>query len=234
MDFAVSSRCASLQAFCLSIQKVDESHIEMTLENPIEPAASRGAAFASSRNSPAFSEITLQTNRLLLRPLRDRDAPSVLAIFSDQNFMQFGTTPLWDSIDQAHAMINRDIKAMAANERIRLGVERIEDEALIGICTLFDWNKECRSAEVGYGLVSDAWGRGYMHEALVALLNYGFSELDLNRVEADIDPRNINSARSLERIGFTKEGHLRESCVVNGVLTDSALYGLLRREWKAM
>jgi Acetyltransferase (GNAT) domain len=73
-----------------------------------------------------------------------------------------------------------------------------------------------------------------MHEALVVLLNYGFSELNLNRVEADIDPRNINSARSLERIGFTKEGHLRESCVVSRVLTDSALYGLLQREWKAV
>lgn len=183
-------------------------------------------------SSVALSEVTLQTDRLLLRPLRDRDAPSVLAIFSDQNFMRFCTPPPWDSMDQARAMINRDIKAMAANERIRLGVERVEDEALIGICTLFDWDKECRSAEVGYGLISEAWGRGYMHEALVALLNYGFSELNLNRVKADIDPRNMNSARSLERIGFTKEGHFRESCVVNGVLTDSALYCLLRREWK--
>lgn len=200
----------------------------------MEPATSWDAACASTRHSQAFSEITLQTDRLLLRPLRDRDAASVLAIFSDQNFMQFGTTPLWDSVDQAHAMINRDIKAMAANERIRLGIERVEDEALVGICTLFDWDKECRSAEVGYGLISDVWGRGYMHEALVALLDYGFSELDLNRVKADIDPRNVNSARSLERIGFAKEGHLRESCVVNGVLTDSALYGLLRREWKAV
>jgi len=71
-----------------------------------------------------------------------------------------------------------------------------------------------------------------MQEALVALLNYGFSELNLNRVKADIDPRNMASAKSLERIGFSKEGHLRESCVVNGVLTDSVLYGLLRREWK--
>lgn len=73
-----------------------------------------------------------------------------------------------------------------------------------------------------------------MHEALVALLNYGFSELDLNRVVADIDPRNVNSARSLERLGFTKEGHLRENCVVNGILADSVIYGLLRREWKAV
>jgi ribosomal-protein-alanine N-acetyltransferase len=75
-------------------------------------------------------------------------------------------------------------------------------------------------------------GRGYTQEALVALLDYGFSELNLNRVEADIDPRNIGSAKSLERVGFTKEGHLRENCIVNGELTDRALYGLLRREWK--
>jgi len=186
----------------------------------------------SSNNQPNVDRIALQTQRLLLRPLRDTDAPSLLIIFSDPKFMQFGTTPPWNSVDEAFAMINRDVKAMASGERVRLGIERMEDNALIGICTLFDWDRECRSAEIGYGLVSSAWGRGFMHEALVALLDFGFSELDLNRVEADIDPRNISSEKSLERIGFTKEGHLRESCIVNGALTDSALYGLLRRDWK--
>lgn len=145
--------------------------------------------------------------------------------------MEFGTTPPWDSIDDARAMIDRDIEAMASGKRLRLGIELIEDQALIGICTLFDFSEECRSAEIGYGLNSSTWGNGYMNEALVALLTYGFSELDLNRIEADIDPRNIDSAKSLERIGFKKEGHLRESCIVNGVLTDSALYGLLRSDW---
>jgi ribosomal-protein-alanine N-acetyltransferase len=111
-------------------------------------------------NLPAFDQVVLQTKRLLLRPLRETDAPSLLAIFSDARFMQFGTTRSWTSIDEARAMINRDIKAMASGERIRLGIERDEDKALIGICTLFDWDKECRSAEVGYGLISNAWGRG--------------------------------------------------------------------------
>jgi len=134
-------------------------------------------------------------------------------------------------MDEAHAMINRDVKAMASGERLRLGIERVEDQTLLGICTLFDLNEQCRMAEVGYGLGSGAWGKGYMNEALGALLEYGFSELKLNRVEADIDPRNIDSAKSLTRIGFTKEGLLLESCVVNGVLTDSARYGLLRSEW---
>jgi len=203
----------------------------MRSENLMRPTIQEDVPYIAAHNLPTFDQVVLQTGRLLLRPLRETDAPSLLAIFSDAKFMHFGTTPPWNSIDEAHAMIHRDVKAMASGERIRLGVERVADQALIGICTLFAWDKACRSAEVGYGLISHAWGQGYMHEALVALLDFGFSELNLNRVEADIDPRNIGSAKSLERIGFTKEGHLRENCVVNGVLTDSARYGLLLREW---
>ncbi len=70
-----------------------------------------------------------------------------------------------------------------------------------------------------------------MDEALRGLLAYGFTELNLNRVEADIDPRNHASARSLERLGFTREGLLRERWIVDGEVSDTALYGLLRREW---
>jgi RimJ/RimL family protein N-acetyltransferase len=66
---------------------------------------------------------------------------------------------------------------------------------------------------------------------LSALLDYAFTELDLNRVEADSDPRNERSARLLDRLGFTKEGLFRERCIVDGEVSDSAMYGLLRREW---
>lgn len=70
-----------------------------------------------------------------------------------------------------------------------------------------------------------------MHEALQTLLRYAFQTLDLNRLEADIDPRNVASARTLERLGFQKEGHLRERWIVNDEISDTWLYGLLRREW---
>jgi RimJ/RimL family protein N-acetyltransferase len=72
-----------------------------------------------------------------------------------------------------------------------------------------------------------------MHEALLALLDFGFGELDLNRIEADIDPRNSTSARTLERLGFTREGYLRERWIVGDEVSDTALYGLLRREWRS-
>ena len=78
-----------------------------------------------------------------------------------------------------------------------------------------------------------AWGQGLMHEALTALLDHGFGTWNLNRVEADIDPRNRASARTLERLGFCREGLLRERWIVGGEVCDSALYGLLQRDWLA-
>lgn len=196
------------------------------------PTALLGGLAAVNTVMPTFTNLALHTKRLHLRPLCVADAPFVFALFTDAPFMRFGTTPPFSAMEQAQALIARDIQAMAGGERLRLGVERVDDASLIGICTLFNFDHPCRSAEIGYGLVSHAWGNGYMREALTALLGFGFSELKLNRVEADIDPRNTDSAKSLERIGFTKEGHLRESCVVNGMLTDSARYGLLHREWQ--
>ena len=181
---------------------------------------------------PAFDQLTLSTKRLLLRPLRASDADSRLNVFSDPKVMRYWSTPPWDSIESACAMIDRDTKAMAAGEYLRLGLERMEDTLLIGMCTLFAMSASCRRAEVGYAMASHAWGNAYMDEALRALLNYGFTELKLNRVEADIDPRNEASAKSLERLGFKKEGHLRERWIVGDEVSDTALYGLLHRDWQ--
>ena len=178
-----------------------------------------------------FDQLTLATRRLLLRPLRDADAPALFAIFSDPKVTRYWSSQTWSSIDSAHAMIARDRKAMADGEHVRLALERIDDGAMIGVCTLFAFSEQCRRAEVGYGLAPHAWGRAYMDEALRALLGHGFGTLGLNRVEADIDPRNEASARSLERLGFRKEGLLRERWIVGDEVSDSALYGLLQRDW---
>src|SRR5258708_36165238 len=59
-----------------------------------------------------------------------------------------------------------------------------------------------------------------------------FDTLDLNRVQAETDTRNVASARVLEKLGFVREGTLREDCVVNGEVSDSWVYGLIRREWR--
>lgn len=181
---------------------------------------------------PAFDQLKLTTARLLLRPLQPSDAEPLFAILSDPRVMRYWSHPPWASVDQALELIAKDQRALPAGEHIRLGVELLETGELIGLCTLFNFSAQCRRAEIGYGMSRSFWGLGYMHEALAALLEFGFRELDFNRVEADIDPRNVASARSLERLGFLREGHLRERWIVDGEVSDSSLYGLLRGDWK--
>ena len=182
---------------------------------------------------PAFAQLTLRTARLVLRPLRPDDAPALYALFSDPQVMRYWSGTPWTDIAKAHEMIASDAAAMRDGVHVRLGLTRADDGELIGNCTLFAFNAQCRRAEVGYSLLPTAWGRGYMHEALSALLDHGFGELALNRVEADIDPRNIASNRTLERLGFRQEGYLRERWIVADEVSDSLFYGLLQREWPA-
>ena len=102
---------------------------------------------------------------------------------------------------------------------------------IIGTVTLFNMDRSNGRAEIGYAQAAAYWGHGYIHEALQALLTYCFEELGLRRLEADVDPRNNPSIKTLERLGFQKEGLLRERWHVNGELQDALFYGLLKRHW---
>lgn len=183
--------------------------------------------------SPAFAAIPINTRRLLLRPYHESDAEALFGIFSDPRVMRYMSTPPWASIDRAREVIARDVAAIAGGEHLSLAIERREDSRLIGHCVLFKLADRCRRAEIGYGLAEWAWGHGFMNEALCALVRYGFQHLSLRRIEADTDPRNGASIKTLERLGFIREGLLRERWIVNGEVSDSAMYGLLHKDWHA-
>ncbi len=100
----------------------------------------------------------------------------------------------------------------------------------INLRGIFGQNRRC---ELGYMLGRPWWGQGYMQEAITTLLNHAFTVMDLNRIEADVDPRNLASARMLERLHFRKEGHMRERWIVNGEVCDTDFFGLLRSDWQA-
>ena len=180
-----------------------------------------------------FDQLELRTARLRLRPLVPDDAEAVFAVFSDPEVTRYWSTPAWTSVDTALSMIEADRQAMAAGCAIRLGLQPHDGDHVIGMGTLYDFMPQCRRAEIGYALARANWGQGYMHEALTSLLDHGFAALNLNRVEADIDPRNLASARSLARLGFVREGVMRERWIVGDEISDTAFYGLLRRDWMA-
>jgi ribosomal-protein-alanine N-acetyltransferase len=88
-------------------------------------------------------------------------------------------------------------------------------------------------AEIGYVLTPERWGQGVMPEALGAILQFGFETIGLHTVEANIDPDNTSSRRVLEKLGFIREGYLRESYYEpeQARFTDTALYSLLASDW---
>jgi ribosomal-protein-alanine N-acetyltransferase len=86
--------------------------------------------------------------------------------------------------------------------------------------------------ELGYILAFEHHGQGYVQEAVKAVLDFAFTELNMNRIEASVDPRNETSLRVLDRLGFAREGLRPESWMVGGELCDSVMFGLLRRHWQ--
>ena len=181
----------------------------------------------------AFAGLPIETPRLRLRAARPEDAATLLEIYGDPRVMRYWSSAPWTEMAQAHAFIERENSGLESGAHLGLVIERIEDARVLGRCTLYDIHRENRRADIGYSLAASAWGQGYMDEALRALLRYGFERLELHRVEGDVDPRNAASLRVLERLGFQQEGLLRERWIVGGEVQDSAMYGLLRREWLA-
>jgi RimJ/RimL family protein N-acetyltransferase len=174
---------------------------------------------------------SLNGSRLHLRWIERRDAPALFDIFSNREVMRYWSSPAWTEPSQAGVFIEDVHRLFREKSLFQWGVARQEDDLVIGTCTLADIDPQNRRAEIGFALHRDSWGRGYMEEALRVLLRFSFSEMELHRIEADVDPRNEASIKLLERLGFHREGYLRERWLVNGEINDTVFFGLLRREW---
>jgi RimJ/RimL family protein N-acetyltransferase len=176
---------------------------------------------------------SIEAARISLRWLTEDDVSSLFSIFSDPEVMRYWSSlPLTD-IEGARRLLAHIHDSFRQRTLFQWGIARRADDRIIGTCTLFNIDRENRRAELGYALGREHWKQGYMQEALRALLDFYFEELNMHRIEADVDPRNLSSAKSLERLGFQREGYLRERWLVGGETQDALFFGLLRREWQA-
>lgn len=178
----------------------------------------------------ATSLPTLLTNRLALRWLTLADAPALYEIFSDPEVTRYWSTPPLADRAAADALLAEIHELFAQRTLFQWGIARRSDDLVIGTCTLAALNAAHRRAELGFALGRRYWRQGYVAEALPTLVDFAFSELGLHRLEADVDPRNDASIRALERLGFQREGYLRERYHMNGEIQDAIIYGLLRRD----
>jgi len=176
---------------------------------------------------------TLDTQRLQLRWLTAADVPALFAIFGDPVVCRYWSrAPLVD-IAGAEALQSEIVACFNDRSLFQWGIVERGTGAVVGTCTLAALSPEHRRAEIGFALREAAWGRGYVTEALGELLTFAFEVLGLHRIEADVDPRNTLSIRTLERAGFVREGYQRERYFLHDEWQDAVAYGLLRHEWSA-
>jgi [ribosomal protein S5]-alanine N-acetyltransferase len=176
---------------------------------------------------------TIHTARLVLRPLDPNDADALFAMHSNARVLRYWDAAPWRERERAERFLAASRQLADEGSGARVAIARRDGNAFIGWCALVRWNREFRSARLGYCFDERAWGHGFATEAADALLAWGFATLDLNRVQAEVDTRNVASARVLDKLGFVREGTLREDCIVAGEVSDSFIYGLLRRDWQA-
>ena len=177
---------------------------------------------------------TLHTARLLLRPFTAADTDAIFALQSNPRVLRYWDAPPWHEHAQAERFIARCQQMAQEGSGARLAIERSADGLFIGWCVLMNWDPTYRSAMLGYCLAEAAGGQGFATEAASAVLQWAFNTLPLNRVQSEADTRNAASDRVLTKLGFSREGTLRENCIVDGEISDSWIYGLLRREWEQL
>jgi ribosomal-protein-alanine N-acetyltransferase len=181
--------------------------------------------------SEATSLPTLLTERLALRWLTPADVPALYEVFSDPEVTRYWSSPPLSDLAGAEALLTDIREGFTRRTLLQWGIARRDDDRVVGTCTLAGLTPAHRRAELGFALGRRHWGQGYIAEALPALVTFAFEQLGLHRLEADVDPRNRASVRALERLGFRREGYLRERYHMHGEIQDAILYGLLRPDW---
>jgi RimJ/RimL family protein N-acetyltransferase len=166
---------------------------------------------------------------LVLRPLTRTDVDAVFELFGDPAVVRHMSIALLGSTDDARAFIDDVRRHFVAGSLYQWGIEI--DGELAGTCTLAGISREHGRAEVGFAVLRRLRGRRILSRALPRLVEFAFERLQLNRLESDVDPENGPSLRALERLGFRREGRLRERYRYDDEARDAVLLGLLRREW---
>jgi len=171
-----------------------------------------------------------ESERLLFRKLLLSDAKDLLLIRSNDAVMKYLDIARFESIADAEKMI-RSVEESYKNENgINWGIVEKHSNNFIGYFGFWRMIPEHCRAEIGYALKPEYWGRGYMYETINRMVGFGFKNMNLHSIEANVNPDNEKSKNVLEKIGFKKEAYFRENYLFNNRFLDSIIYSLLEKD----
>lgn len=180
--------------------------------------------------------VPISTARLALRHIATDDLEA-LRYYQDPEVCRYLPFPPADDAALA-ARVALMIERVAPSEPGEvLSLAVVHDQTLVGdlilrLRTRSDDQSPPSVAEIGWAFDPAHAGRGFATEAATALIRLAFDHYPLHRLVAHLDPRNERSAALCERLGMTREAHLRQDWPEpDGTWTDNVIYGLLREEW---
>jgi ribosomal-protein-alanine N-acetyltransferase len=171
----------------------------------------------------------IETERLTLREIHAGDDCSLFEIFSDCETMQYYGLDTYTTVEDARNTIRHMQRGLKGGWLVKWAVTLKGEDRLIGVCGFHNWVKSDRRSEIGYILHKGLWGSGIMSEALKPAVNFGFSVMKLNRVEAVVHTENERSLRLLHKLGFLDEGLLRQYKYYNGEYHDFIMLSSLNQ-----
>ena len=170
----------------------------------------------------------LETERLILREITKDDTNAIFDCFSNEDVTRFYGLETMQRSEQAEQMIDFFSKSYIEKRGVRWGIERKGVKGIIGTVGFNSWLAKHRRAEIGYEIHPEYWRKGYTAEAVSKVLSHGFVEMNLTRIGAIIFLENEASNRLLTKLGFQKEGVLRNYMYQNGKAYDTNVYSLLK------
>lgn len=172
----------------------------------------------------------LKTQRLLLRGLAADDRQDIYRLFSDPAVTRYYDLPTFTAPRQADEIIDRFRQRHTRGFGIRWAIQPQGAPGLIGTCGYNLWVRDSQRGVLGFDLMPARWRQGLMTEALTAVLRFGFGPMQLNRVEALCFTDNAAAAALLQKLGFAREGVLRQYERIGEGFVDMAVFALLRDE----
>lgn len=181
-----------------------------------------------------FAMPTLETERLILRRITMRDAKDIFAYSKDPEVARHVLWSAQKDIGEAKDYCRFMMKRYRNDQPSSWGIIEKATGKLVGTIGYMDHSEDNASVEVGYSLARWLWNGGYMTEALSRVIEYTFTAMDVNRIEAQHELENPSSGRVMEKCGMQKEGVLRQRLYNKGQYVDVALYAILKSDYDKM
>jgi ribosomal-protein-alanine N-acetyltransferase len=173
----------------------------------------------------------LESERMKFRQILSGDAKELYDIRANDKVMKFMDTEKIQSLAETEKLIISITETFMEGNGITWGIEEKSSNKLIGYFGFWRIAQQHCRGEIGYALHPKFWGKGYMREAFKTLVKFGFNNLKLHSIEANVNPDNLDSIKLLESFGFKREAYFRENFLFNGQFKDSVIYSLLESDF---